>query len=307
MLEIIIVIAPLFLIIFGSAIFQKVTNANDNWTQVLNNYALKIGFPALIFSALAGTTFNFAEEINLILANSIFLLGSFALAFIIGKIFKLKPKLFRTLFICLAFGNVAYLGIPVLKQISGDAVLGTASLIVAIYLFWMFTVGIGFLDYSQMKKKSDVFKKMALNLAKNPLLLAVIFGLLASSLSLSIPSIIDQSIGMIAGSVTPVVLVVIGLFIGKSKIGKIKNWIPVLAFSLVTLFALPALFFYGIKLAGLAPTDFSASIIEAAMPLAITPFALADQYKLHKNFIARSIVLSTILSVISIPFWTSLL
>jgi predicted permease len=39
------------------------------------------------------------------------------------------------------------------------------------------------------------------------------------------------------------------------------------------------------------------------MPLAITPFALADKYKLEKMFIARAIVLSTILSAITIPIW----
>ncbi len=43
------------------------------------------------------------------------------------------------------------------------------------------------------------------------------------------------------------------------------------------------------------------------MPLAITPFALADKYNLDKDFIARSIILSTILSAISLPFWISLL
>ena len=75
----------------------------------------------------------------------------------------------------------------------------------------------------------------------------------------------------------------------------------------MTLMILPGLFYFGVKLFGFAPSEFSASIIEAAMPLAITPFALADIYKLNKGFIARSIVLSTILAIITIPFWTSIL
>jgi hypothetical protein len=43
------------------------------------------------------------------------------------------------------------------------------------------------------------------------------------------------------------------------------------------------------------------------MPLAITPFALADKFDLDKKFIARAIVLSTILSIITIPLWISIL
>ena len=118
---------------------------------------------------------------------------------------------------------------------------------------------------------------------------------------------ISMSINMIAASVTPVVLIVIGLFIGRTKIGALKRWIPVFAFSFMTLIVLPALFYYGVILAGTSPvSEHGPSIIEAAMPLAITPFALAETYNLNKGFIARSIVLSTILSVVTIPFWTSL-
>jgi len=305
MLEILIVIAPLFLIILLGAFLEHLKIADEKWSSVLNNYALKIGFPALIFAALTKTNLNLSEQTGLIVANSLFLLGSFLLAYLIGQILRLNPRNMRTLFITLAFGNVAYLGIPALVQISGEAILPIASLIVAVYLFWMFTVGIGFLDYWQAGKK-QVLKKMVLNLTKNPLLIAVVLGLLVAGLQISIPGMINKSITMIAASVTPVVLMVIGLFIGRSKFKDLNKWIPVFFFSISTLIILPALFYYGVQWAGYSTTQFSASIIQAAMPLAITPFALADIYKLNKGFIARSIVLSTILSVVTIPFWTSL-
>ena len=307
MLNILMVIAPLFLIIFLGAFLARIRIANETWTDVLNNFALKIGLPALIFSALSGTTFKWSDEINLITANSALLIGSFVLAGIIGKLLRLNKQNFRTLFICLGFGNAAYLGIPTLVQIFTESILPTVSLIVAVYLFWMFTMGIGFLDYSQQKNKKDVIKKIAFNLSKNPLLIAVVAGLIVSNLQIPIPTIIGQAISMLAASVTPVVLIVIGLFIGRSKIGKIREWIPVFLFSVAKLIIMPALFVLGICLAGLAPENLSASIIESAMPLAITPFALADEYNLNKGLIARAIVLSTILSAITIPFWTSVI
>ena len=108
---------------------------------------------------------------------------------------------------------------------------------------------------------------------KNPLLLSVIFGLLVGSLHITIPSIVLKSLDMISASVTPTVLVVIGLFIGSSKIGKLSEWIPVLFFSIFTLAIFPAGFYFGTKFFGFAPSQFASSIIEAAMPLAITPFA----------------------------------
>lgn len=307
MLQILIIIAPLFLIIFVSALLQRINKLGDEWSKILNEYALKIGLPVLIFSSLAETSFSFTAESNLILANSLFLILSFALAIIIGIVFRLNRQMFRTLFICFVFGNVAYLGIPVLTSISGEQILPNISLIIAIYLFWIFTVGVGYLDYSLDDSKKNIVKDIVANFAKNPLLIAVLLGLIVGSLQIPIHPIIMQSLDMISASVTPTVLIVIGLFIGKSKIGKTTEWLPVLLFSVFTLMIFPGAFYFGLKLFGLNPTYFTNSIIEAAMPLAITPFALADKYDLQKTFIARSIVLSTILSVISLPFWISII
>ena len=307
MLEVLLIIAPLFLIIFVSALVEKFKKVDESWSNVLNSFALNIGLPALIFSALSKASFSFSEQASLIIANSALVIGSFILAFIVGKIFRFKTKLFRTVFICLGFGNVAYLGIPTLVQVSGESILPTASLLVAIYVFWLFTLGLGYLNLSQTRRKRDVLFHIFKDLIKNHLLISVVLGILVASLNISIPKIIDQSIQMLAASVTPVVLVVIGLFIGKSELGKIKEWIPIFIFSAFTLLLLPLILYFGVQLFNFTPKDFSASIIDAAMPLAITPFALAKAYKLDKNFIARSIVLSTILSVITIPFWTSLL
>ncbi|MEK7126959.1 MAG: AEC family transporter [Patescibacteria group bacterium] len=307
MTQILTVIAPLFIVIFASALLQKFKNIGDDWSKVLNDFALKIGFPVLIFSALSKAPFSFSEQAQLIIANSLFILASFLAAIIIGKILRLEKQMFRTLFICFVFGNVAYLGIPILTQISGEKILPTASLIVAIYLFWFFTVGIGYLDYSIEKNKRDVAKNIIKNLFKNPLLLSVILGIIIGSLKITIPPILLKSLDMITASVTPTVLIVIGLFIGRAKIGKLTEWLPVLLFSILTLAILPAVFYYGAKFFGFIPSQFSNSIIQAAMPLAITPFALADKYNLNKDFIARSIVLSTILAVVSLPFWISIL
>lgn len=307
MIQILTVIAPLFLIILASALLQKFKNIGDDWSTVLNEFALKIGLPVLIFSALAKAPFSFTAEAELLLANSAFIVASFLLVFILAKGLRLQKQMFKTVFICFVFGNVAYLGIPVLVQTSGEDVLPTASLIVAIYLFWLFSVGIGYLDYSIEKNKRAVAKNVVKNVIQNPLLISVLLGIGVGSLSITLPSILTKSLDMVTASVTPTVLIVMGLFIGKSKIGKPSDWIPVLLFSLFTLMILPAGFYFAVKWLGFSPTHFSSSIIQAAMPLAITPFALADKYHLNKSFIARSIVLSTLLSVISLPFWISIL
>lgn len=306
MIPILTVIAPLFLIIFASALLQYFKKIGEDWSKVLNDFTLKIGLPVLIFSALSKAPFSLSAESGLIISNSLFIITSLFLAFIIGKVLRLKKQMFQTIFICFIFGNTAYLGIPILIQISGEKIAPTATLIVAIYLLFLFTIGIGYLDYSMKKDKKDVAKNILKNLFTNPLLIAVILGILIGSFQITLPTILLKSLDMITASVTPTVLIVIGLFIGKSKFVKLSEWLPIFLFSILKLAILPAIFFFGVKFSGISFLQFPSSIIQAAMPLAITPFALADKYNLNKDFIARSIVLSTILSVISLPFWISI-
>lgn len=303
MLTIISIIAPLFLIVFVGAVLRKSGYLGDEWSGILNEYALKLGLPVLVFSSLAGTPLSFSAEAGLIISNSLFILVTFLLAWLTGSLLRLDARMMRTLFMCAVFGNVAYLGIPVLSQTAGEGVLPTVSLIIGIYLFWLFSLGIGYLDYSIRHDRRGVLKNVLSGLYRNPLLLALFFGIIAGSLQIRLPSMLTTAMDMITASVTPTVLIVIGLFIGNSRLGKVREWLPILLFSLVTLLVLPALFYLGVMLFGFSPPVFSVSIIEAAMPLAITPFALADQYRLDKEFIARSIVLSTVLSVVSLPFW----
>jgi len=307
MLKILINISPLFIIIFIGILLQKIKKTDESWIKTLNGFAINLGLPALIFSSIIKTDFSFSKNINLILVNTVFILGIFLFSHLVGKLMKLNKQNLQTFFICLSFSNIAYMGIPVLTQLYGPEIVPEASLIVAIYLLWQFSIGVGYIRFSQEKENKKVILEIFLKIIKSPLIIAVVLGIIFSSLKVQLPAPLTQSISMIASSVTPVVLIVIGLFIGSSRLGEFKKWIPVLLFSIVTLLFLPAIFYFSLKLFGFVPKAFTSSIMMSAMPLAITPFALAYEFNLNKDFIAKTIVLSTILSIISIPFWTSLL
>lgn len=305
MLNILIIISPLFLIILLGAILRRFKVADENWQKVLNDYAFKIGFPALIFLALYKTEFSMEIHAQLLLVNFIFLVSIMLFFFFTGKLFKIKAKFLKTLIICAVFGNVAYLGIPVIENVFGINAVSTASLVISVYLFVVFTLGISAMELIEQKKLN--LAKIATSLIKNPLLIATILGLLFSIFDLDLPKIITKSLQIISNSVTPIVLLVIGLFLGHAKIGKLKDWVPVFLFSAFTLFVVPGILFFGLKFFGEIPLNFPESIVLAAMPLAITPFAFADRYNLDSDFIAKTITLSTIFSIFTIPFWVSVL
>ena len=308
MTHVFLAIAPLFLIIFVTAGLQRWRHVGERWSGVLNEFALKIGLPVLIFSALARSQFSFFDQAGVIALNSLFALFLFGGTLGFCKLVRLKAEATRTIVACLMFGNIAYLGIPILTQVYDASILPTVSVIIAIWFFWFFTLVTGFVTASRQKKNDDgAFRKTCYALVNNPLLVAVVLGLLFAGLSIPIPGIIMQALDMVSASVTPTVLIVIGLFIGKSSFGTTKDWIPAVLLSVLTLIILPTAMVAGLQLFGIDPKTYAVSIIEVAMPLAITPFALADEYGLNKAWISRSIVLSTILSVFTLPFWISIL
>jgi predicted permease len=307
MFHIFLVIAPLFLIIFSAAFLRRVNFITEDWSIHLNQYALKIGLPALVFTSLATMPIAFTDELSLIIENALFIIFILILSYGIGKIFKLSTQMRNTIIICLMFSNVAYLGIPVLTQVYDTEILPQLSIIVAVYLLGLFGLGVAYLETSRRTSSQSVARTIFTLLCTNPLLIAVFAGLICSALHLQVPHVILTALQLITGSVTPIVLIVIGIFIGQSAFGTLREWYAVSLFACTTLIVLPAIFYFGIMTLGLIPAQHFLSILEAAMPLGVTPFALADKYDLDKNFIARSIVLSTALSIITLSVWITFL
>lgn len=294
-------VLPLFLVIVAGLLFSRTKAASRNWIDILNKYALWIGFPALVIASLMKLELNGQSYTGLILINSVYIVICMFLAFPIAWIFKLTSKVKRSLFLVLSFGNVAYLGIPVLHNAFGDSVLPVAAIISAVYVFWMLTLGIILIEINGDEKLN--VKKLIFSLLKNPLLLSVFAGLFIVFFNIKLPEIIEKTISLFSNSVTAVVLFSLGIFLGLHNTGKLKDWLTALAFSIVILLVLPFIFYLSIKNTGMEPLQFKATIIDSAMPLGLTTYIISAQYNLEVPLVSRIVVLATILSVIVIPMW----
>lgn len=297
-------IGPLFLVIFVGMVVSRNKSVNQQWIEILNNYALWIGFPALILVALSRLHWDIHLYGNLMGWNSVRIIVPMMLVFPVSALLKLKNNMRRTLFLAVSYGNVAYLGIPVLRSAYGDQILPEATMISSVYIFWMFTLGIFLVEYFGDHKVH--VKELLLRLVTNPMLIAVFIGLFIAVNHIQLPKIVMSGLDIFANSVTAVVLFSLGLFMGKQPIGKLKDWLPVLVFSVVILFILPFIFL--IVSRPFVDLEISkAWILEAAMPMGLTAYALCLKYKLNTGFASRVVVLSTLMALISLPLWLVLL
>ncbi len=294
-------VLPLFLVIFSGLLFSRTKAASETWVDILNKYALWIGFPALVIASLMQLDLSQQSYSRLIVTNSVYIVICMLLVFPISKIFRFSLQVKRSLFLVLSFGNVAYLGIPVLNNAFGDSILPVAAIISVVYVFWLFSLGIILVEIQGETRLNG--KKLLFSLLKNPLLISVLVGLFIVIFSINLPGMIEKTILLFSGSVTAVVLFSLGIFLGLHQAGNLKDWSNALLWSAITMLVLPFLFYQVIKNTGMDSMQLKATILDSAMPLGLTPYALSVQYKLETTLVARIVVLGTLLSIVIIPIW----
>ena len=243
---------------------------------------------------------------RMMLVNSVYFILCTLLAFPYSRLFHFSRLRRQTLFLILAYGNVTYLGIPVLQTVLGEEALPAGALLSAVYVFWLLTLGLLLVETGGEERFHP--RHLASKLLTNPLLVSVFIGLFLSITGLRLPEILGRSLSMLGQAVTPLVLFSLGIFMGFQRIGHLREWGHTLLFSLVIMLVLPGIFYLVVANSGwIEGLNLQASILEAAMPVGLTPYALSQQYRLDTSFTARVVLLSTSLSLILLPLWIVIL
>ncbi len=302
MINILHTIGPFFIIIAVGAILRLFI-ADDKWVAVFNKFGYYIGFPAIVITSFAGSQNTYPVNAGIIGLNIIILISIMAIALFATRILQLGKSIGNTYIICVIFGNIAYLGYPVITSIAPDtgAVAGAH---IGVYLAVVFTVGILILEISAGKGAGS-FNRAAKHILKNPLLISVFIGSLVAGFNVSIPVIIEKPINLIASAASPIVLLALGIFI-VARIKFNNEFLHSAIISAIKLIAVPGIFLAILILFNPDP-QFKVSTLESAMPIALTPFAMAEVYPMNKRIIAISILLTTAASLITLTVFAAFL
>jgi len=302
MANILLIISPFFIIIAIGSILRLFI-ANDKWVEVLNKFGYYIGFPAIVLTSFFTISSDFHITVNLIIYNVVILISIIVLTLVITRLLKVDNKIGNTYIVSAFFGNIAYLGFPFITTL----LPGSESIVsvhIAIYLILVFTIGVFILEISNGWGIKSL-NRMVINIIKNPLLISVAIGIIISVFKIKVPVIIRNPIQLIASAATPVVLLALGIFIVR-KIELNKVFLHSVLITVIKLILVPAIFYFVLK-SSITEKEFNISILESAMPLALTPFALAEIYSLDKQIIAVTIFLSTAISIVTLTVLTNFL
>lgn len=285
------------LIILG-AITAREYRLNRDTRQMYMTLIIKVAMPSIILSSIFKVDID--DKIIKILAIIFFIsilinLFGLALGFVISTIFRLHTKRIE-ITILSAFGNTGFIGIPLCAVLFGPEGALYAAIFDAGVDFTIWTFGVFIIQ----RNRSFTFKtfKGMINIP----LLAIIIGLLIALFKIPLPEILLDLSDSLASFAVPLAMFYIGATMNQYKsfsknISYIELIIPVLV-KLVILPLLVVTFVIYFKLNELISYIL---IVQSMMPALTLSSILFAKHARDENFGAFVTVLSTAMSLLTIP------
>lgn len=291
------------LIIVGFLCYKKnlISEANN---ACLSKLVINVFNPAMIFSsvlgnAAAGTKDSIASLFLVSAGIFLFLILS---AKILVHFTRNTPDQKHITELLYLFANVGFVGIPVVKALLGTDKLLYAAIFILEYNVLIYTYGIGLLEAGDRAGKKKRFQLANLKPLFNMGTLACVATLIVFLTGFTIPGPIADGLQYLANGTTPVSLLVIGVSLGAqdSILALFSNWRRYV-FCLWKLVLIPLAGTFLLKRLPISPDMCQTYMIMMAMPCGNLVLMLVKEHGLDGKECAYTIILSTLLSVLSIP------
>jgi len=271
--------------------------------RVLTSVVYYVFLPALVLDVLWSAKLGFQSlEFSLLGVSGILI--SLLLSWLVFRLFHLTRPQTGAMLLATAFPNVTYLGLPVLEQAFGH---WARSVAIQLDLFaaapLVFTVGIMIARY--YGEDEGEHKAMWSFLNTPPFwaaFVAVIFNLNQQTAPLWLDGVLNQ----LSAAVVPLMLFSLGLALSWKtiRLHKLPYIVPVI---LIQLLFMPLLVMQIASYLTMSDAYKAAAVLDMAMPSMILGIVFCDRYKLDSSLYAMAVTLTTLCSMVTLPFWFSLL
>ena len=126
------------------------------------------------------------------------------------RIFGLKGNTANAYRLCLTFGNVGLVGVPIVMELYPTAAMVIIAVATVVDQLVMWTYGVNLSYDVQSGEKVRLDAKKIRDICLNPPLVAIVISLVFVAFDWSIPTFIDTALNKIGGMVTPLGLIYVG-------------------------------------------------------------------------------------------------
>jgi predicted permease len=279
-------VIPVFFLIalgFAFARWKKISLASV--TEII----VYLGTPSLVFTSLAGKPLYAGELVILFSGILVIYAGVGLLIWLYFFVFRFHSPGFA---LPALFMNAGNMGLPLAQFAFGQAGMQRATLLFVICTFLQFSLGIFILQGRGNWK--EVFRL--------PLIYASIAGLGANLFQLSIPALLFQPLAMLGQAIIPLMLVSLGYRL--HNVASLQ-WGHALGGALVRIIGGFAAANIAVMLIGAEGVNRQVLLLYGCLPAAVVNFVLTEKYRQDPELAASIVVLSTFMSVVTIPivFW----
>lgn len=301
----------LFTLVALGFVARKRHMMNYDFDSQVTSVVMNIALPGMIIdSVLSNQNLPDTSTILMLLLYSFLIyVGICIFALIITRVLYWRvPKATKGAFeFLICFGNVGFIGFPVLSAIVGpDAVLYAAILNIPYNLF-MFSVGVLFIknagqsDAPAAEHSLKTQVKLILKQMVNPCMISCIVAVILAILRVTDDGYFGQTFGLIGQFTVPAAMLLTGSQLAKMPLKEMFNdpwsWVT----TALRLFVVPLLVFF---IAGMFVHDsymLSILALQAAMPAASLGIMMSIAYGGDTMAMSRGTFLTTVCALISLP------
>ena len=308
----------MFLLAAVGYLMYKSGKITEEGSKALGNILLYLSLPCVIVNSfLIERT---PDRTAAFLISALIALLALLLSMLVSRVMLKKNAID---IIAAAYSNAGFFGIPLTATyLSSEAVFYIAPFIAFLNLF-QWTYGVSLLKGSDkdghLKKRERSnkicsvadFKTRAGAIIKKvvtaPFMIAITIGCLIFFSGVSLPPIFAKSINHIANLNTPVAMFTVGIYMAHTDIGKMFKRRRLYYVSLVRLIIIPVLTILALSLISNNMLDMKLAIlIAAACPVGANVAVYAQLHNKEYSYAVETVVISTILSIISIPLMVAI-
>lgn len=277
------VVMPVFLL--AAVGFAWVRAGFEYRVEFVTRLAMTLSVPCLIFLALMQTEVAPQALRTLTLASAA-AYGAVTVVFWAGL--RIAGLDIRTYLAPLIFGNTGNLGLPLALFAFGEAGLGYAVVVFAVMAVCSFTFGVWLVSGGGSLRR----------VVQEPMVAATLLGALFLWQGWETPQVLTRSLELIGQMAIPMMLITLGVAIARLHPAGLWRALVLSAVKVAVCVGLA----FGVGTAlGLSAVPLAVLVLQLGTPVAVTSYLLAEKYGADSASVAGLVVVSTLMSVGTIP------
>ena len=262
----------------------------EEGSKTLGNILIRLVLPCVIINGFI--TERSVEKLQRLGLSALLAVVLLLLSVVISKLTFRKDGI---AVFAASFSNPGFFGIPlILAVLSGEAVFYVAPFIACL--------NIGQWTYGVKQLKGEEYHADAKSILLSPFMIALAVGLLLFCGNIPVPEVAKDVISSAAGLNTPIAMMVNGVYLAKVDLKKMVTRKKAYGVSAIRLLVVPAISALILMLVPNTYLDLKLAILIAtACPVGSNVAVYAQLHGKDYGYAVETVVMSTILSVISIP------